>query len=147
MTKTPGSRSQSPAKCSQKRNRDDRPHGDHAPGGKGRRRCEEKSVDDVWRAGDPKAQDVDRHSQDERDTDPAMDMPPAMSRKAWQVSANQQGLNEHKPEADDTGKSRRNVDGIAPCKQRAQSRSGERHGKGNSQSSPDQDRPDRPRAV
>ena len=147
MTKTPGSRSQPPANGSQKRNRDDRPHGDYAPGGKGRRRHEEKSVDDVRWAGDPKAHDVDRHRQDERTSGPAMDAPPATRRQSWQVSANQQGLNEHKPEADDSRKSSRNVNWIAPCKQRAHRCSGERHAKGDSKRSPDQDYPDRPRAV
>ena len=147
MTKTPGSWSQSPAKQNQKHNRNDRPHGDHAPGGKRRRRYEEKSVDDVWRTGDPKAQDVDRHRQDERTADPAMDTPSALSRKARQISAYQQGLNEQEPEADDARKSGHDVNGIAPCEQRARRCSGERHGKGDRKGSPDDDVPERPHAV
>ena len=59
MSDAPRSQSQSAAECSQKRDGEDRPHGDHTEGGERRRRCEEKGVDHVRRTGDPEAADVD----------------------------------------------------------------------------------------
>ena len=75
------SQSQSPAECSQKRDGEDCPHGDHTQGGERRRRCEEKGVNHVRRTGDPKAPDVDHHRRDQHASDPAMCTPPTISRK------------------------------------------------------------------
>ena len=89
VSEAPGSqsKSQSPAQCSQKRDGEDCPHGDHTKGGERRRRCEEKRVNHVGRTGDPKAPDVDHHRHDQRASDPVMNTPPAIGRQARQVSA------------------------------------------------------------
>ena len=132
------SHSQSPAECSQKRDGEDRPHGDHTEGGERRRRCEEKGVNHVRRAGDPKAPDVDHHHHDQRASDPVMCASSTISRQSRQVSGNQQRLNEHEPQCDNPCESGQYVDRTAPLKQRACRCSGDRHANGGCKGGPDQ---------
>ena len=130
MSDAPRSQSQSPAECSQKRDGEDCPHGDHTEGGERRRRCEEKGVNHVRRAGDPKAPDVDHHHHDQRASDPVMCASSTISRQSRQVSGNQQRLNEHEPQCDNPCESGQYVDRTAPFKQRARRCSGDRHENG-----------------
>ena len=132
--------SQSPAECSQKRDGEDCPHGDHTEGGERRRRCEEKGVDHVRRTGDPKAADVDHHRHHQRASGPVMCTPPTISRQSRQVSANQHRLNEHETQRDNPCESGQYVDRTAPCEQRARRCSGDRHANGGCKGGPDQGR-------
>ena len=143
MSDAPRSRrqSQSPAECSQKRDGEDRPHGDHTEGGERRRRYEEKGVDHVRRTGDPKAPDVDHHRYDQRASDPVMCTPSAITRQSRQVSANQQRLNEHETQRDDPCESGEDVDRTAVCEQIACRCEGDRHANGGRKGGPDQGHP------
>ena len=141
MSDAPPSWSQSPAECRQKRNGEDCPHGDHAPGGERGRRSEEKGVNRVRRTGDQEAPDVDHHRHDQHAADPLMCAPPPLRRRSRQVSADQQRLNEHETQCDDPCESGHDVDCIAPLVQRARCCSGDRHANGGCQGNPDQDRP------
>ena len=131
---------QSSAECSQKRDGEDRPHGDHTEGREWRRRCEEKRVDHVRRTGDPKAPDVDHHRHDQRASDPVMDTPSTISRQSRQITGDQQRLNERETQCDNPGESGQNVDRTAPCEQWARRREGDRHANGSCKGGPDQGR-------
>ena len=102
---------------------------------------EEKGVNHIGRAGDPEAPDVDHHRHDQRAADPVMGTPSTISRQSRQVSANQQGLNEHKTERDDPCETGQYVERIAPCQQRARRSGGKRHANGYRKGGPDQGYP------
>ena len=140
MRDAPRSQSQSPAQRSQKRDGEDRPHRDHPEGGERRRRCEEKRVDHVRRTGDPEAGDVDHHRHHQRASDPAMCTPSTLGRQSRQISARQQGLNQHETQCEYPCESGHYVDRTAPCEQRARRRRGDRHAKGGCKGGPDQGR-------
>ena len=131
----------SPAECGQKRDGEDRPHGDHTKG--------ENGVGDANRSASimsgglviQRPADVDHDSHDQRASNPVMHTPPDTARKSRQVSANQKRLKEHEAQSDNPCESGQDVDRTAPCELRARRRGGERHANGGREGDPDQGHP------
>ena len=84
---------------------------------------------------------MDHDRCDQRAANPVMRAPSAIGRESRQISADQQGLNEHETEGNNPRKPGQDVNRTAPCELLASRSSGDRHANGQSKGDPDQDHP------